>query len=300
MTKAADTMAIVADQQVEAISRFEALSHDIEIAIQESAEKEFDYESKAGNKLARSWVFKLRKIKASIDRARKEAKAVHIERGRAVDNAAKQLESAVQGLIDPHEKQIKAIEEREQARIDAHRAVLDKIARLVEGVVTSAEADERLFELAAIDTSGLEEFAQAGLNRQTEAIEKLTAIRDDLRAREAEQAELEAMRKERAEREEAERIERIRLEAAAEAVAAAEAAEKRAQEAEQRAAEAEARASTSVQLDPIAEIEGASSRDALVSSLVDAMAGLNRRAIAEAIVDGGLHPAIFIDWSKVS
>jgi hypothetical protein len=298
MTSTPEVAAIAVDQQTQAISRFEALSHEIEIAMQESLEKRFNYESKDGNKLARSWVSRLRRIKGSIERARKDAKAVHIERGKNVDAAAKSLELAVQELIDPHEREIKAIEGREQARIDAHRAVLDRILQLTEGIATSSEAQERLLELSAIDVSKLEEFAQAGANRQAEAGEKLRAIWEELVIRESEQAELEALRKEKAEREEAEKNERIQLEVAADAIAVAEAAEKRAKEAEQRAAEAEALISKKEAETAIAEIEALSNRDALISAIAEAMAGMNRLKIAEAIIDGKLHPAVSIDWSK--
>lgn len=294
--QAPEALSIEIQQQAEAINKFEALQHDIAIAAEESLTKHFDYESKQGNKQARSWIAELRKIKASIERARKAAKDVHLQRGRAVDAAAKQLEADVLKLIEPHDKEIKAIEAREEARVATHRAVLDRIAQLTEGVTTSAEAQERLLELSAIDVESLEEFSKAGANRQAEAAEKLKELWDELRIREAEQAELEALRAEKAAKEEAERIERIRQEVAAEAEQRAEEAERRAQEAEQRAMELEARA----EAEPVNEmqVEAELMREGLIQSLVKAMAGMNRAQIATAIVDGDLHPAIRVDWSK--
>jgi hypothetical protein len=164
-------------------------------------------------------------------------------------------------------------------------------------VTTSAEAQERLLELTAIDVEGLEEFSKAGANHQAEASEKLQQILDELRIREAELAELEALRAEKAAQQEAERIERIRQEVAAEALAVAAEAERRAQEAEQRAMELEAR----VEADPVNEVrvEAELMRDGLIQSLVESMAGMNRIQIATAIVDGDLHPAVRVDWSKV-
>lgn len=297
-----ETVSIEVQQQAEAISRFEALQHDIAIATEESLTKHFDYESKQGNKRARSWIAELRKIKASIERARKAAKDVHLQRGKAVDAAAKELEKDVLALIEPHDKEIKAIEAKEEARVAAHRAVLDRIAQLAEGVTTSAEAQERLLELAAIDVENLEEFSKAGVNRQAEAEEKLKQLLDELSIREAEQAELEALRAEKAAKEDAERIERIRQEAAAEAERRAEEAERRAKEAEQRAAQAEARAAdpqgvAAPQEEP-EQIEALLLWDDLVKAIAEAMAGKNRLQIADAIVDGKLHPAIHIDWAK--
>jgi hypothetical protein len=295
-TQAQEVTSIVFEEEIQAISRFEALQHDIAIAAEQSLTKQFDYESKQGNRQARSWVAELRKIKASIERARKAAKDVHLQRGRAVDAAAKELEASVLRLIEPHDREIKAIEAREEARIAAHRAVLDRIAQLTEGVTTLAEAQERLLELAAIDVESLEEFSKAGVNRQAEAEEKLKQLLDELRIREAEQAELEVLRAEKAAKEEAERIERIRQEVAAEAEQRAEEAERRAQEAEQRAMELEAR----VEAEPVNEvqIEAELMRESLIQSLVKAMAHKDRSHVAEAIVDGTLHPAICIDWAK--
>jgi hypothetical protein len=196
-----------------ALTRWEALAADIAIASQDAESKAFNYRDTHDNKAARSWVAQLRRLKGGIERARKDAKAIHLERGRAVDEAAKTLEASVAGLIEPHETAIKAIEAEEQARVDAHRAVLDRIAQLAESVATADEAEARLAELEAIDATALEEFAVAGANRLQEAIEHLLGLRDTLRAQEAERAELEALRAEKARREEEERQERIRQEA---------------------------------------------------------------------------------------
>jgi colicin import membrane protein len=228
-----DALAITPDAaETSALSRWDALASDIAFASEQAEGKEFDYRDKWDNKQARSWVAQLRKLKGKIERARKDAKAVHLERGRSVDEAAKLLEASVQGLIEPHERELKALEAEEQARIDAHKAVLDRIAALAEGVTTADEAHARLVELAAIDASTLEEFAAAGANRQLEAAEMLQSLWDSLRIQEAERAELEKLRAEKAEREEAERIERIRQEAIE--------AERRNAEAERLAREAEA------------------------------------------------------------
>jgi colicin import membrane protein len=230
--------------ETSALSRWDALAADIAIASEQAEGKAFDYRDKWDNKQARSWVAQLRKLKGAIERARKDAKSVHIERGRAVDEAAKLLEASVQGLIEPHERELKALEAEEQARIDGHTAVLARIAMLPENITTAAEAKARLADLLTIDTSKLEEFAAAGANRRLEAAEKLEALLETLTAQEAERAELEKLRAEKAAREEAERIERIRQEAIeAERRQAAEAAQRAEFERQAReAAETERRA----------------------------------------------------------
>lgn len=203
------------DPEVSVLSRWDALAADIAIASQRAEGLSFDYRDRWDNKEARSYVASLRRLKGRIEHARKDAKAVHLERGRAVDATARTLEEAVQGLIEPHEQALNQIAAVEEARIAGHRAVLDRIAALGDmiTVTTAAEAEQRLAELAAIDSTVLEEFATAGANRLAEAIDQMEAHIATLKQREAEQAELEALRAEKAAREEADRLERIRQEA---------------------------------------------------------------------------------------
>jgi len=256
-------VAIVPAAETTAISRWEAIAHDIAIAGEKAPIQVFDYRDKWDNKQARSWVHELRQLKGKIERARKDAKAVHLQRGKAVDETAKTLEAAVQCMIEPHETAIKALEAEEQARIDSHRAVLDQIAALAEGGETVTDVDVRLAELAAIDTSTLEEFAQAGLNRQAEAIERLELLRDTLEAQEAQRIELEALRAEKTAREEAERIAQIQREAVeadrlareVEAKARAAEAEEQARKEREAIAVREAQALAQVEAARLAQVE---------------------------------------------
>ena len=315
--------------ETSALTRWEALAADVAIESDQAKEKQFDYRDKRENIKARSWVAELRKLKGAIERARKEAKAVHLERGRAVDDAAKQLEKSVQGLIEPHERELKVLEAEEQSRIDAHTAVLERITALAEGVTTSADAQARLDELLAIDFTSLEEFAVNGAELHGKALEQLQQLRDTLRIQEQERAELERLRAESAAREEAEQLERLRQQAIAEerakqeaqqreaaqasaqreaqALAAAEAAKLAQQQAEQRAAAAEqqakaakdaetARAAEAAQA--VARAEEARLKRAadLELSILTALGGLTREQVAAAIVAGTLHPAVCVDW----
>lgn len=333
--------AIVATEVTEtsALTRWEALAADIAIETEEAATKNFNYSDRWDNKAARSYVAKLRRLKGRIERARKDAKAVHLERGRAVDATAKTLEEAVEGLISPHQLALDAIEAAEQARIDAHRAVLDRITALADAPANSADAEARLAELATIDTATLEEFSSAAENRLAEATAHLQAQRDILRQQEAEQAELEALRAEKAAREEADRLEAVRLEAIAQeqarqereraaeaerqererqaaaqreadALAAAAAARQAQEAAEQRAAELERQAQEAADKEQArleAEQRAAAERQAQEAALQDALRQqltavlgmMGPDEIADAIVEGSLHPALSIDWSAV-
>jgi hypothetical protein len=316
--------------ETSALTRWEALAADVAIASDQAKEKQFDYRDKRENIRARSWVAQLRKLKGAIERARKEAKAVHLERGRAVDDAAKQLEKSVQGLIEPHERELTALEAEEQDRIHAHTAVLERITALAEGVTTSADAQARIDELMAIDFTTLEEFTVTAAELHGKAFEQLQELCGTLRIQEQERAGLERLRAESAAREEAERLERLRQQAIAEervrqeaeqrraaeasaqreaqAMAAAEAARLAQQQAEQRAAAAEqqAKAARDAEAARAAEAAQAAARaeEARLKRAADlemaicaAMAQMTREQVAAAIVSGALHPAVCVDWS---
>jgi hypothetical protein len=309
--------------ETSALTRWDALAADIAYASEQAEGKEFDYRDKWDNKQARSWVAQLRKIKGKIERARKDAKAVHLDRGKAVDEAAKLLESSVQGLIEPHERELKVLEAEEQARIDGHKAVLQRIAVLAEGAASAIETRAMLAELTAIDTTTLEEFAAAGANRQLEAAEQLQSLIDLLQIQESERAELERLRAEQAQREAAERQEAIRQQAIAqERQRAAEAAEAREaaalanvaaaqqaqQIAEQRAAEAERQAEASRQAEALRQSDAVTAAHRaqearekraadLERSILAALQKLTREQVAAAIVAGTLHQAVSVDWT---
>jgi hypothetical protein len=302
--------AVVFDEaETSALSRWEALAADIAIATEESDAKQFNYGDATGNALARSWMAKLRKLKGRIEKARKEAKAPYLERGKAVDETAKTLEKAVQGLIDPHEREILAIEAQERLRIEAHSATLDRISKLAEGVTSSAEAHARLVELTAIDLTLLEEFQSAGLNRQAEAGARLKEQWDSLLIQEAEQVELAALRAEKAKRDA--ELEALRAEKDKPGAVDALEPEKRLAEVQQTApsktvqppapaARNEVEASSepvSSWLDnqPARSVQVAELREQLFSVLAD----MELCEIVALIVNDNLHEAISVDWSKV-
>jgi colicin import membrane protein len=314
------------DAETTALSRWEAIAADIRIAAQDAQGKSFDYRDAIGNRQARSWVAQLRKLKGSIERARKDAKAVHLERGRAVDQAAKDLAAEVELLIHPHETELLAIEAQESARIAAHQSIIDRIAALVDtdDVIhngTSNDIERRIAELTAIDPSTMEEFAIRATADRDSAIEHLKAFLTVLREQEAQAAELEALRVAEAARLEAERIEKARQQATEEerqrqqqereaaawreqqALAAAESARQAQADAERRAAEAESREQERLAEQARAEqarADAMANRKAeFVQTLIGEMKGMNRENVADAIVDGSLHPAVVVNWELV-
>ena len=341
-TPATETGALappVEELQATALSTWESLANEIAIAQQDSLTKNFDYREKWDNKEARSWVAKLRRIKGKIERARQDKKAVYLELGRGVDSDAKVLEASVQGLIAPHEDALNAIQAEEEARIAAHRSVLEFIAALTVGVPTAADAEYRMVELEAIDTTTLEEFEAAGANRQAEALEQLQILRDTLQQQEADRAELEALRRKEEEREAADRAERLRQEGeqraqqraeqqrqrdadaarereaqaladAEQALADAEDAKRRQVDAERRAEEAEERERQAAEArvaeqerekeaERVAAEAQATRRADLIESLIAAMCGKKAVDVAIAMAVGTFHPAVVIDWGRV-
>jgi hypothetical protein len=326
-----------AESEVRALTAWESLAHVIAEAEAEAPSKVFDYSDPWDMKSARSWVARLRRIKGSIERARKDAKSVHQERGRVVDSMAKTLEASVAGLIAPHDKAIKAIEAIEAERIAGHRSVLEWIENLSQGVATSADAVARLEALQQLDTSTLEEFSAAGANRAAEQSERLQELRDTLLQQERDAAELEALRQEKAQREAEEKAEALRLEGerrAADRLAAQEEARrtelarieleavkaKRLAEEEEalhqgvplvgdyrdpsatlsrRAAPAFAPSHLQPRVPTVAQAGAVSERARMSAVLVACLKGKLASEVATELLDGTFHPAVTVDISRL-
>jgi colicin import membrane protein len=233
------------------ITQYQVLLDDIEQAKKEQIAT-FAYETKEGDKAARSYLFHLRKLRARIESARKDAKAYALAYGKQVDNQAKELSSQVDELIQPHQEQLEAIARREAERVQAHRNVLQQIRDLAQ-VPFGSGANQIAVDLAGakdLDIDGLEEFKEKAAAALLETIRTLEAAHAKALADEAAAAELEQLREQQRIQQEKE-AEDARIKAQQEAIAeAARKAQEEAdaaallaiQEAEQKVAEAEARA----------------------------------------------------------
>jgi len=221
----------------------------------DNAAQVFDYEDEQGNEDARSHVYKLRKTKSAIEKARKAAKAASLEYGRRVDGEAKDIVAQIEEMIEVHAAPLKAIEDREAQRV---ADIADRLAPLTIPEDLDLEGDSAYFqglidaaEAVVIDDS-LAEFEFDAETKKCQTLSKLErlqagakALEDAAEARAA--AEAEAAVKAQAEREEriaAEAAENARLEAEA---AAEEAAENAAQEAADREAKLKADAEAAEQ-----------------------------------------------------
>jgi len=195
----------------------------------------FDYESKAGNKQARSHVNTLRLTKGALERTRKEAKEDSLQVGRAIDSEAKEIAARIEAMITVHQAAIDAIEKREADRI---QAISERI-RAIDLVIDSrksADLKARITELEAIaiDDSFAEFVAEAAKVKDS-TLAKYRAMLAGAEAAEAEAAELARLREEAAARAQKDRDDAI-------AKAAAERAQAEAADAASRAAAAAAKA----------------------------------------------------------
>lgn len=223
-----------------AIELYSEFRQQLEALKAESNALVFDYASPKGNKEARSHVYSLRKVGAALEKARKAAKADALEYGRLVDSKAKEIDGEITALIEVHDKPLREIEEREQARIDAIKArmkALD-VAPLLTPTLTSAEISGILADVEAFPIdSGLGEFMAPAAIAKDAAMAELKTKLAARQAYESEQAELARLREQEALRQQQEREARIAKEAAHKARIEAEQKAERDRLAEQRKAE---------------------------------------------------------------
>lgn len=203
----------------------------------------FDYESKKGNKEARSHVNTLRLTKGALERTRTEAKAESLRIGRAVDSEAADIKARIEAMISVHQVKLDEIEKREADRIAAIRSLLDTMSEVLS--YKSAEGYQRhinILEAVVIDDQWQEFITEAAQIKDAMLGKYRIMLADQLKY-EAEQAELARLRAEataRAQKDRDDAIakaaeERVKAEAAAQAERAAASARKEIEDAEAKA-----------------------------------------------------------------
>lgn len=186
----------------------------------------FDYESKSGNKDARSHVYKLRQTKSAVEVARKKEKQESLEYGRKVDDEAKEIVAEIEEMIDVHQKSLDEIEEREKTRIADIRRAIQHIHDCGNGMMGGSPQPlilclRDLEEKITIDDS-FGEFQEEARKAKDSSLAKIKLAIEESKRRATEQAELERLRKQAAEREQHDRDEKIRRDAAERATKEAE------------------------------------------------------------------------------
>lgn len=201
---------------------------------QDNAALVFDYESKKGNKEARSHVNSLRLTKGALERTRKAAKEESLRIGRAIDSEAKEISARIDAMITVHQAKLDEIEQREKDRVAGLQSRLSAVVNHGADAVKSDEFKQAIFSLetVAIDDSWQELTADVAKAKDARLVE-LRAMLAEAEKYEAEQAELARLRAEAEARAQKEREEAIAKAAAekarAEAQRAIEEAERKAQ-----------------------------------------------------------------------
>ena len=327
MTLATAPPSLAVEPKAISISQYEALSSDIEIAKQQAVNA-FPYSHPAGEKSARSYIAGLRKIRSRIESARKEAKAYALDYGRAVDAQAKALEAEILALIEPHQQALDEIAQRERERVAGHEESLRLISAMVQSAMIAGQSAavirEAITWLQVCPTGGMEEFEQQANTEIDNALRILEALhsaaleREKCEALEAAEAqrlaeEESARRQVEQEARQAAAVERARQEAAAEAACSVANAEQRAKDSDARAAAAEQlrqqqeaarqqedkrRAIAQQEAEAALRRAEVTRRNDLAAEIGSALVGKTRVQVVEALLDGTLHPAVFIDWAK--
>jgi colicin import membrane protein len=220
----------VSKSEIAAFSPFYA---DLATLEKDNAATVFDYESKAGNKDARSHVHKLRKTKGALEKVRKEAKADYLRLGRAVDSEASEIEARIESMIAVHQVKLDEIEQREAARVSALQERLRAISPGIEHYENSDAVRQAISAVEAVTiTADWEEFMAQAATAKEQVLSRLNGYLLTAIKAEEDAAELARLRAETLAREQAER----------DAAIAKAAAEKAHKEAEEKAAQEAAKA----------------------------------------------------------
>lgn len=205
----------------------------------------FLYDTKSGNKDARSHVHKLRKTKGALEKVRKEAKADYLRLGRAVDSEAADIESRIEAMIAVHQVKLDEIEQRETARVSALEERLRAISPGIEHYENSDAVRVAIASVEAITiTVDWQEFMAQAATVKEQVLARLNGYLLTAIKAEEDAAELARLRAETLAREQADR----------DAAIAAAAADKARKEAEEKAAQEASKARQAL-LDAQAEAE---------------------------------------------
>lgn len=175
----------------------------------------FDYQSKKGQKEARSHIFLLRKSRSALETARTDEKKASREYGQKVDAEAKAIEKVILDMIDVHLAPVEEAEQREEKRM----------AEIAEGIeyigsfASSTDVFDKPYNAEQLTSNlsklhGMEiddkfaEFIDEAQGAKDRAIDTLTSLIATVAKAEADAVELEQLRKDAAERDEEDRLDR--------------------------------------------------------------------------------------------
>lgn len=280
MTETATT-----EKSLDTLAPYSQLRAQIETIKAENAAKTFDLSKPTGIKKAKSHIYSLRKLRAEAERTRKDLGRDALEYKRRVDSVGKDIIAEVESMIEVHERPLKEMEEREEARKRAH---IERLAtlRMPEEVIGDSKTARDLLarvEEVIVDDDWEEYRDEAQLVRD-DTVSQLTQLVRTLTKAEEEAAELARLREDAAKREaegaakkaEAERIAR-------EEQIARDAAEKAKREAEEEAERKRVEAEKAAELElervkrQAAEAEAARKREEEAKRAADEKRAANKR-----------------------
>ena len=188
------------------IDVFDSLEAQLQELRQYDASQRFDYESREGEKAARSHVYSLRRTKTAVDEARKNATRPLRERVDAINAKGKTLVGEIDGLIQPHQAEIDRVEAERREREERLQAGVQRIRDWpsAEPAADSTRLRQMLAQAEAFEISEAEwgDYAAPALNAREKAVGALRLRADKAEAEEAERARLaEERERERRERE---------------------------------------------------------------------------------------------------
>lgn len=225
----------ILDKQVSSVSEYQPFYAQLAKLEADNASIVFDYESRQGNKEARSYVNTLRLTKGALERTRKSAKEESLRIGRAIDSEAKEINVRIEAMINVHQARIDEIEKRETDRIAALQVRLVALSEINVGR-DAAYYRERITSIEQVVISDdWQEFIADAAKVKDSALTECRRLLAEREKQDADAAELARLKSEAAEREKADREaaiakaaeERAKLEAESRAKLEREAAERR-------------------------------------------------------------------------
>lgn len=193
------------------VAVFEPFRQQLAEIKQKNTDTQFDYNSKAGRKEARSHIYKIRQSRAEVERRRKEEKEPILKAAEALDTIANEIKAEFDQMIEFHLTPVEEAEKREEERLASLRIDIKSITEKADTDGMSAEQIKTCMQqLMATDTSEdvFAELADEAAQAKQDTLEKLRIRLEAQKKHEEQQAELDRLRREAAEREERERKER--------------------------------------------------------------------------------------------
>ena len=190
------------------LTEYNQLEADLAELFEQSKSLVFDYESKAGNKDARSYVYSIRQKRSELESVRKEAKAAALEHGRQVDAKAKEIDGKLVEMINVHQQRLDEIKKRDDERIEKIQKEIEYIEQCSATTYnngmhySSEQLNVRLAEInrIEIDEAKFEEFTEQARGTLTSSMIVLENGIKNAQRREQDAIDLERLRKQEAAR----------------------------------------------------------------------------------------------------